>query len=428
MPMKIQAVRGMRDVLPGEVETWQAVERVARKVFEAYGFSEIRIPVVEKTELFARSIGQATDIVEKEMYTFSDRGGLSLSLRPEATAGILRACIEHSLFSSEPVHKLYCIGPMFRRERPQKGRHRQFHQIDAELLGASDPRADAEVLAMLRMFFSELGVVGLEFQINSLGCAECRPAFRAAVSEFLRGREGDLCPDCQRRLGLNPLRVYDCKVERCRDLLDGAPRILDRLCPQCLGHFDAVRNYMELLGIPHCVNPHIVRGLDYYTRTTFEVVSNELGAQNALCGGGRYDRLVHELGGPQIPGIGFAIGEERLVSVLMARRPCPGRPLGLFVVGIGPEAARDALVLVERARKVGLRTELDLRGGSLKAQLRRADKLGARRALILGPEELASGWAPWRDMESGVQAKVSLDGLGDLFAQWAREDRERDSA
>ncbi len=425
--MKIQAIRGMRDVLPGEVETWQSIERVARGVFETYGFSEIRIPVLESTELFARSIGQTTDIVEKEMYTFTDRSGASLSLRPEATAGILRAYIEHSLFMSESVHKLYCIGPMFRRERPQKGRHRQFHQIDAELLGAADPKADAEILAMLRTFFSELRLGRLDFQINSLGCSICRPVFRQSVLEFLRGREGDLCPDCQRRLGLNPLRVYDCKVERCRDLLLGAPQVLDHLCPECRGHFDAVREYLDLLGVPHSINPHIVRGLDYYTRTTFEVISEELGAQNAVCGGGRYDRLIQELGGPELPGIGFAIGEERLASILMAQRPCPPRPVELFVVALGPEATSEALVWADRARMVGLRTEVDLRGGSLKAQLRRANKLGARRALILGPEELASRRAALREMQGGIQVEVPLEGLGDLLTRWATEARVSDS-
>lgn len=424
--MKIQAIRGMRDVLPGEVETWQSIERVARRVFETYGFSEIRIPVLEGTELFARSIGQATDIVEKEMYTFTDRGGASLSLRPEATAGILRAYIEHSLFMSEPIQKLYCIGPMFRRERPQRGRHRQFHQIDAELLGATDPRADAEILAMLRTFFSELGLVGLDFQINSLGCSICRPAFRQSVVEFLRGREKDLCPDCQRRLGLNPLRVYDCKVERCRALLLGAPQVLDHLCPECLGHFEAVRGYLDMLAVPYSINSRIVRGLDYYTRTTFEVIGKELGAQDAVCGGGRYDRLIQELGGPELPGIGFAIGEERLVSILMAQRPYPPRPLELFVVALGPEAIREALVWADRARMIGLRTEMDLRGGSLKSQLRRANKLGARRALILGPEEIASRRAALREMQGGIQVEVPLEGLGDLLTQWATEARARD--
>lgn len=425
--MKIQAVRGMRDVLPGEVETWQSIERVARGVFETYGFREIRIPVLESTELFARSIGQITDIVEKEMYTFTDRSGASLSLRPEATAGILRACIEHSLFMSESVHKLYCIGPMFRRERPQKGRHRQFHQIDAELLGVTDPRADAEILAMLRTFFSELGLGALDFQINSLGCPTCRPSFRQSVLEFLRGREGDLCPDCQRRLELNPLRVYDCKVDRCRDLLLGAPRLLDHLCPNCLWHFEALRGYLDLLGVPHSINPHIVRGLDYYTRTAFEVMSEELGAQNAVCGGGRYDRLIQELGGPELPGIGFAIGEERLVSILMGQRPHPPRPLELFVVALGPEATREALVWTDRARMIGLRTEVDLRGGSLKAQLRRANKLGARRALILGPEELASRRAALREMDGGIQVEVPMEGLGDLLTEWATEAKASES-
>jgi histidyl-tRNA synthetase len=410
----------MRDVLPGEVEVWQAAEEVARRVFGAYGFSEIRIPLMERTELFARSIGEATDIVEKEMYTFQDRNGLSVTLRPEATAGILRSYIENSLYQVEPIQKLYCMGPMFRHERPQKGRYRQFHQINSEILGSSDPRTDAELLTMLQAFFQELGLRELDFQINSLGCPACRPSFREAVVAFLKGKERELCADCQRRLSINPLRIYDCKAEGCRQLVHGAPRILDMLCPACRDHLEVVEAHLVLLGIPYSLNALIVRGLDYYTRTTFEVISRDLGAQNAVCGGGRYDQLIGDLGGPHMPGIGFAIGEERLVSILMEKGFKGQRPLDLFMVSLGEEAARMAFLWVDRARRAGLRSEMDLRGGSLKAQLRRADKMRARRVLILGEAELSSGKVPLRDMTQGSQEEVSVEGLGDLLAQWAK--------
>lgn len=414
----IQAVRGFRDVLGPEVELWQRVEEAARSVLELYGFREIRIPILERTELFARSIGESTDIVEKEMYSFADRSGISLTLRPEATAGILRAYIEHSLHQSEPVQKLYFIGPMFRYERPQKGRYRQFHQIDAEVLGSSDPRTDAELLAALRAFFQELGLEELEFQVNSLGCPECRPGFRTSVVAYLEGHKASLCADCTRRLSVNPLRIYDCKVEGCRQALKGAPSILEGLCKACIEHLERVKEHLSLLEVPFCLNPFIVRGLDYYRRTTFEVLSKTLGAQNAVCGGGRYDGLIGELGGPDLPGIGFAVGEERLVSVLEQKGIQQGRPLELFVAALGERASREAFLWVEKARRAGIKAEMDFRGGSLKAQLRRADKLGARRVLILGEEELASGKAPLRDMAQAAQVEVELAQLEQVMAGW----------
>lgn len=417
--MKIQAVRGMHDALPGEVETWQFVEDTARRIFEVYGFSEIRIPILEKTELFARSIGETTDIVEKEMYTFPDRSGVSLTLRPEATAGVLRAYIEHSLHRSEPLQKLYCIGPMFRHERPQKGRYRQFHQIDAEILGSSDPRSDAELLAMLRTFLHKLGLMELDFQINSLGCAACRPGFKTALLGFLSGKENDFCEDCQRRLTINPLRVFDCKLEGCQKVIRDAPRILDHLCQDCQNHHDSVKAYLAMLEVPYSINPLIIRGLDYYTRTTFEVISQDLGSQNAVCGGGRYDQLMHDLGGPDLPGIGFAIGEERLIFALHKKGVGSERLIDCFIVALGQHATREAFLWVERARKLGLRSEMDLRGGSLKAQLRRADKMGATRVIILGDKELAAGSAPVRNMTEGTQEEVPLEMLDDVMAKWA---------
>ncbi len=425
MEGRIQAVRGMKDILPGEVETWQAVEALARKILEIYGFSEIRIPLLERTELFARSIGEATDIVEKEMYTFRDRSDISVTLRPEATAGILRAYIQHGLYRTQPFQKFYCIGPMFRYERPQKGRYRQFHQIDAEILGSPDPRCDAELLAMLRTLFEGMGLRELDFQINSLGCRSCRPSFKEAILSFLRDRETRLCEDCRRRLQINPLRIFDCKVPQCQENLRGAPQTLEHLCGPCRDHLESLERHLNSLEIPYTVNSLIVRGLDYYTRTIFEVISSDLGAQNAVCGGGRYDNLIEELGGPDMPAIGFAIGEERLVSLLLeGGRQRSRPPLDLFVVAVDARAESEAFLWLDRARRLGLRAETDLRGGSLKSQLRRAHKLSARRVLILGERELHQRRALLKAMDSGEQEEVPLDRLEAQMAEWVQGLRE----
>src|SRR5664279_751787 len=314
--MAISGVKGFNDILPGEVEKWQHIEASARQVFGLYGFSEIRIPIIEKTELFCRSIGDATDIVEKEMYSFVDKGENSVTLRPEGTAGVMRAFIEHKLYAQDPVAKLYYLGPMFRYERPQKGRYRQFHQIGAEITGVHDPLADAQVLNMLVQFFREIGLVEPQLQVNSLGCPECRPAYRAALIEFLDKHVDALCDDCRRRLSTNPLRALDCKVPNCIEATFGAPSMLDNLCSACDDHFASVRRYLDLTETPYSINPRMVRGLDYYTRTTFEMVTGQLGSQSAVAAGGRYDGLISQLGGPAIPGIGFAMGVERVALLL----------------------------------------------------------------------------------------------------------------
>ncbi len=323
--MAIQAVRGMKDILPPESQQWQFIERTAREVVEAFGYAELRIPVLERTELFVRSIGDTTDVVEKEMYTFSDRSGDSLTLRPEATAGVLRAYLEHKLYSQPGPHKLYCLGPMFRHERPQKGRLRQFHQLDVEVLDDQGPWVDVEVMAMLAHFLTRLGLKNVALEINSLGCPACRPAFRQALIAHFAARRELLCEDCRRRLEKNPLRVLDCKSEGCREAAEGAPAIAGHYCPECAGHFRAVQEGLALVGVPFTVAPRLVRGLDYYVRTTFEAVTGDLGAQNAVAGGGRYDGLVAELGGPPQPGIGFAAGLERL-ALLIPAPPAPAAP------------------------------------------------------------------------------------------------------
>lgn len=400
-------IKGMNDILPGEVETWQFLESAARRVFALHGFSEIRVPVVEKTELFRRSIGETTDIVEKEMYTFVDKGGTSLTLRPEGTASVMRAFIEHKLYAADPVAKLYYMGPMFRYERPQKGRYRQFHQIGVEAVGVDDPRIDAQILAMLCQFFDDIGLDELELQINSLGCPECRPAYRRQLVAFLEARLGELCDDCRRRFTSNPLRVLDCKAAGCREATVEAPAMLDHLCGSCDDHFAEVRTHLDAVGTPYAVNRRMVRGLDYYTRTTFEMVTANLGAQNAVAAGGRYDGLVRELGGPALPGIGFAMGVERLALLLGDKRQARQSP-ALFVAALGDAAQGRAFVLMHQMQRQGLRVEIDYQGRSLKAQMRRADKLAAPLVLIIGEDELARGVGQLRLMADSSQREVAL--------------------
>ena len=400
----------MNDVLPGEVETWQFLEQSARDVFGLYGFSEIRTPIPEKTELFSRSIGETTDIVEKEMYTFSDKSDNSLTLRPEGTAPVIRSFIQNRLNNLDPVSKLYYMGPMFRYERPQKGRYRQFHQIGVEVIGVEDAKIDAQVLAMLHQYFIRIGIDSVSLQINSLGCPECRPGYRQKLIEYLESRLDNLCTDCQRRYQTNPLRVLDCKAKGCQAATVDAPSVIDNLCSPCSDHFGQVKNYLQELNIPFEVNARMVRGLDYYVRTTFELITNQLGAQNAVAAGGRYDGLVESLGGPSLPGIGFAIGLERLVLLKGEQRITAAAPQ-LFIAALGKEAADRAFVLMSQLQAAGVRAEMDYMGKSLKAQMRRANKLNAAFTLILGEEELQSGQAQLKNMAASSQSTVELDTL-----------------
>lgn len=408
--MSITGIKGMNDILPGEVETWQFLESSARKVFGAYGFAEIRVPVVEKTELFCRSIGETTDIVEKEMYTFNDKSANSLTLRPEGTAPVMRSYIEHKMYAQDPVARLYYMGPMFRYERPQKGRYRQFHQIGAEIIGVEDPRVDAQVLAMLIHYFEEVGIGDVELQVNSLGCAECRPGFRQTLVEFLQERLDSLCEDCRRRYQTNPLRVLDCKATGCKEATAQAPSVLDHLCSGCDDHFSQVQTYLRLLNTPFTINSRMVRGLDYYTKTTFEMVTTRLGSQNAVAAGGRYDGLIADLGGPSLPGIGFAMGLERLV-LMKGDDHEPASRADVFLAAMGEMASQKAFVLMSALQRHGLHAEMDFSGKSLKAQMRRAGKLGARFVVIVGEEELARNVAQLKDMDNGNQAEVVFDRL-----------------
>jgi histidyl-tRNA synthetase len=406
-PGTITAVKGFRDVLPQESHRWQAIEDAAGSIFQRYGYGEIRLPVVERTELFARSLGETTDVVEKEMYSFVDRDETSLTLRPEATAGVVRAYIESGLAQTDPAAKLFYRGPMFRRERPQRGRYRQFYQIGAELLGREDPLADAELLVMLSRILDGVGLRDARLELNSVGDATCRPVFRARLEAFARARLEALCGDCHRRLERNPLRILDCKVEGCRRAMKDAPVALDSLCDACRVHLDAVRAFLSQEGVAYEMNPRLVRGLDYYVRTAFEVTAEGLGAQNAVGGGGRYDGLVAALGGPAIAGVGFALGLERLAMVsLEGERPGP-RP-DAVVLPLAARAEGPALGLATRLRREGLAVDLEPAGRSLKALLRAADRRGARVAVIVGEDELTAGRATVRDLVRHVDRRQAL--------------------
>ncbi|MBF0110305.1 MAG: histidine--tRNA ligase [Magnetococcales bacterium] len=406
----IQTVRGVHDILPETIALWQRLEALALSVFTRYGFEEIRTPLFERTELFARAVGATSDIVEKEMYTFADRGGDSLSLRPEGTASVVRAFIEQSRHRQLPW-KVWYRGPMFRYERPQKGRQRQFHQIGCELFGPAGPLADAELLAMVMRYLGELGLqAALVLEINSLGCPECRPPYRDLLISCLRKLTDQLCSDCQNRMERNPLRVLDCKEERCRTLMESAPVLLDHLCGECLRHFSLLQGHLSDLSLPFRINPRMVRGLDYYNRTAFEVTAVGLGAQNAVAAGGRYDGLVAQMGGTATPAIGFAVGMERLTLLLDAAKNTP-RPGDVYLATLGDRAEKEGLMLAETLRGAGLTVEMNLGGGSLKSQMKRADRSRSRFALMLGDAEIEKKVALVKEMSLGRQQEVSWNDL-----------------
>ncbi len=410
--MKIQSIRGVKDILPGDIEKWQWVEEIARNVFSKYGFKEIRIPIFEKTKLFSKSIGETTDIVEKEMYTFTDRSGEQITLRPEGTASVVRAYIEHKMYNPPSVVKLYYMGPMFRYERPQAGRFRQFYQIGIEAMGTDNPMVDVEVMTLLMEFFRLLGLTGLELEINSLGCADCRPKYRKTLKDAIRGHLDELCQNCNQRYERNPLRVLDCKVERDREIAKELPKTKDHLCESCQTNFEQVQTLLDSTQTPYSLNSMLVRGLDYYTRTTFEVVSTGLGAQNAICGGGRYDSLVEEFEGPPTPCFGFALGMERLISVIPFgdKKDLESRP-DIFVVGLGEEAKFVTFKIIHELRRDGFSVDQDYAGGSMKSQMRKANKSASRFSLIVGENEIKSGKYLLKDMETGSQNEIPAKDL-----------------
>jgi histidyl-tRNA synthetase len=408
MAEKLQAVKGMNDVRPPETAKWQFIEKRCRTALETHGYREIRTPICEYTQLFARSIGEVTDIVEKEMYTFDDRDGRSVTLRPEGTASAVRAYIEHAVAKQEPVTRWYYIGPMYRHEKMQRGRYRQFTQIGAECFGVAEPTIDAELIAMLSSLLVDLGAQDVVTYVNSLGRGDDRTAYRAALTAYLEGRRAELCEDCQRRLTTNPLRVLDCKVPGCTIVAAQAPLILDHLGPESRAHFDGVRQALDTLEVRYEIDPRMVRGLDYYTGTIFEVRGRggELGSQNAICGGGRYDNLVAELGGPPTPAIGFAMGLERLAMVLPGAPETYEAPTEVFIAHHGDPARLWALKTAEHLRARGYRTELDHRASSMKAQLKRADRLKARLVLLAGENEITAHKVAIRDMAEGTQREI----------------------
>ena len=412
MTQKLQAVRGMNDVLPADAAAWQHLYAVAAEVFGAYGYGELRLPVVERTELFKRAVGEVTDVVEKEMYSFEDRGGENLSLRPELTAGVVRAGIEHGLLYNQQ-QRVWCTGPVFRYERPQAGRYRQFHQLDVEAFGIATPDIDVEVIAIAAALWRRLGVSGFTLQLNSLGTPAARAQYRAALVEYLGRYESSLDEDSKRRLASNPLRVLDSKVPATREIVAGAPQLLDHLDAVSAAHFEAVQRGLGDLGIAYTINQRLVRGLDYYTHTVFEWTTTQLGAQDAVCAGGRYDGLVEQLGGPATPGIGFGLGIERLIALIALQQAAvPGNAPQVYFCRFGAAAEAACAKLAEQLRDQSprLRLTLNAGGGGLKSQLKRADNSGARYALILGDDEAA---------QSVVQVK-SLRGEGEPFiCPWA---------
>jgi histidyl-tRNA synthetase len=407
----IQLIKGFKDILPGEVELWQRIEAAAKGILEGFNYREIRIPIMEKTELFARSIGEDTDIVEKEMYTFADRKGDLLTLRPEATASVVRAYIQHKLYAADPVRKFYLIGPMFRRERPQKGRYRQFYQIDVEAFGIASPRIDVQMIFMLHTLLHELGVGDTQAHVNSLGCPDCRPRYRQALIALLDRVSDQLCEDCLRRKDRNPLRVLDCKSPGCREAVADAPAIVDHLCDACRDHFDTVTRSLKSLNVPFALDKRLVRGLDYYTRTAFELQTSALGAQSAVAGGGRYDGLVKALGGPDTPAIGFAIGFDRLAEIVGQLRQTVAPGPRLFIAALGPEAQEKAFAWLSALGAGGTSVEMDYADRSLKAQMKCADRLAAGHVLIVGETELQNGAAVLRNMATKAQQEVPLEGL-----------------
>jgi len=399
---EIAAIKGTKDILPAEVGNWQWAEAAARQIFELYGYRELRAPVFEATELFEKGTGRASDVVVKEMYTFIDKGGRSITLRPEYTPSVVRAIVEHRLdLQPEPL-RFYFMGPMFRYDKPQKGRYRQFHQIDVEVFGEKDPAIDAETIEMAHALLARLGVTETETLVNSVGCKACRPAYHRELKAAAEKTGDVLCADCRRKIDTNPLRIFDCKVEACREAAATFPRIIDHLCDECRDHFVRFRSYLDLYKIPYRIDPLLVRGLDYYTKTAFEIVTTKLGAQNAICGGGRYDDMMKEFGGPDLCGIGFAMGMERLLSVTEPR-PVQGKVL--YVAYLGDEAKKVGMKLARIFRRAAIECLLEFKDKGLKAHMARANKLGAAWVIIAGEDELRKGRYPLKDMGSGVQTE-----------------------
>ncbi len=412
-----RAVKGTCDILPDDSYKWQEVERFMLETSRLYGFKEIRVPVFEHTEVFNRSVGDTTDVVQKEMYTFDDKGGRSITLRPELTAGVVRSAVEKGLVNGALPLKICYIGGCYRYEKPQAGRLREFHQFGVECFGAGEPAADAEVIALAKSVLSGLGISKLSLQINSIGCPECRRKYHAALKEFFESQKDNLCETCKDRLDRNPMRILDCKSPVCSEIAKNAPVMLDYLCDECAEHFNGVKAHLNAMGIEYSVNPHIVRGLDYYTRTVFEFVSNSIGAQGTVCGGGRYDGLVSQMGGPSVPALGFGMGIERLMLVLESEGVSLPQPktCDLFISSMGSDAAIKASELCSRLRAEGFCVQSEISGRGLKAQMRFANKIGAKFTMVLGGDELINNKAILKCMSNAEIKEVELDNLVDAL-------------
>lgn len=406
--MKISSFRGFRDILPSEIGLWHKVETAAREIFHLYGYAEIRTPALEKLELFSRGVGQDTDIVQKEMYVIHNEREGDMALRPEGTASVVRAYNEHNLAASGVApEKLYYMLPMFRHERPQAGRFRQFHQIGAEALGIDSPAIDAEMIALVYALMQRLGVTAFEVQLNSVGCSACRPTYREKLKAHLAGSFEQLCQDCRTRFERNPMRVFDCKNEQCQAIVAAAPVMIDHYCETCRVHFADVQEYLTMLGVPFVIQPRMVRGLDYYIRTAFEFVSSSLGAQSAILGGGRYDGLSEDIGGDPLPGVGFAMGVERVISLM----PADVQPMTseVFIAVLGATAMKPAIALQRDLRKAGVRADIEYQPKSLKSQMKKAGKAGVAFTVIIGENELQQGKLVVRDMAESTQKEVDID-------------------
>lgn len=410
--MEIQAPKGTKDMLPSDAYKWHYVENIFRELSKNFGVREIRTPIFEHTELFLRGVGETTDIVQKEMYTFEDKGSRSITLKPEGTAPAVRAFIENRLFNEAQPTKLFYITPCFRYEKAQKGRYRQFHQFGIEMFGASNPSIDAEVMALAMQVLKKIGLKGLTLNINNLGCPKCRPKYNEALKKFLQDNYDNLCPTCKTRFEKNPMRILDCKEKSCKEITKNAPIILDYVCEDCSDHFTKVKEYLDILGIEYNVDPGIVRGLDYYTKTIFEILNSDF----TVCGGGRYDKLIEEIGGPEMPAVGFAMGIERLIMAIEKEGiEIPKDPVvELYLASRGEEGAKEAFKLANSLRNIGVSAEINHAGRSFKAEMKYANKIGAKFSVVLGDDELQSRKARFKRMEDGEQFEISLDDLEEI--------------
>ena len=417
MALVTKAIKGTQDILPSEVYKNQFIESTMLEIADKFGFRELRTPVFEHTELFQRGVGETTDVVQKEMYTFNDKGERSITLRPEGTAGAVRAFLEHGLFNEALPQKFCYVLNCYRYEKPQAGRWREFQQFGVEMLGAAHPAADAEIISLANEIFAFLGVENLRLELNSIGCPECRKNYHNALKEYFEAKKENLCPTCLERLGKNPMRILDCKSPVCKEISEGAPAILDYICDDCSAHFESVKKYLDKMNIEYIVNPRIVRGLDYYTRTVFEFVSTDIGAQGTVCGGGRYDGLVEELGGPHTPSLGFALGTGRLLMLMQAQGIEIPKPNGcdIYIAPMGENASYEAAAITADLRANGVSAQTDVVGRSLKAQMKYADKIGAKYTMVIGDNEIENGKANLKNMDNGEITEVELAALAEDF-------------